>query len=849
MRTSLLCLPLLIASIVATPPASAALRAGAAEGDLDAPIGLPLAGYTARSVLFGFQRGDARAAPLAKLFAPSTARLSRPLVKAVALSDASETLVLVKVDLIFSDAYLLRAVEDLATTASGESLRGRIVLATSHSHNAPGRFTQNTALMAGADTYDEATFRRYAASIADVVVDALAARTDARVGIGVDAGFDPLAADAIFRDRRSENDHLAPDGTFFFEPDGVTVDLDAPGAQGRTKDPALTLVRVDRADGEPLAVLLHYGIHGTALGDGPFAIDADHAAERHLWMSGEAASAVEWKFEESFRRPVVVMQLQGAAGDMAPAGDDLGHTRFARLELIGERARDGAEWLWSQTTTSGDVALRIATRAVLQDNDSIHVERGGAVDWRYTPEPVASFDHNLLSFEDWIHPLSAGLCGGTSFSIANGIDELGPDERAQTGPDGRGLVYRSCTPIDDSTFQLLGTLLDPTFDPESEIPIPESLSTLVTAATLEGVPLRRTDGATTEGARVLLAAAPGEPTTNWSERLRARARDELGYDDAVVLGYAQDHEGYLLLPEDWLSGGSTEVQINLWGPLQGEYLLERLLDVAAQVASGSVDPDPGPLDPAPGVWPFNPPTPAATPLAGTPIAQPDAEVERRRSASFEWVGGDPVLDQPRVVLQRKFRGAFRDVELPSGRLFDDRTHRIALTYTPDPINAPVAQIQRHRYRAQLQTIGDLPSLAFARGFLRGNYRFRVEGQRFDGSATGPYALHSDPFRVVATDDFQIDELRADAQSLCGRVVLPGARGFRLESAHARADQPIPVEETLVRIPRGPFTWTDTDGRFALPLASVGASLMVADWFGNLAFVPVPAPVAGSCPQP
>jgi len=24
-----------------------------------------------------------------------------------------------------------------------------------------------------------------------------------------------------------------------------------------------------------------------------------------------------------------------------------------------------------------------------------------------------------------------------------------------------------------------------------------------------------------------------------------------------VVGYAQDHEGYLLLPEDWLSGGAT----------------------------------------------------------------------------------------------------------------------------------------------------------------------------------------------------------------------------------------------------------------------------------------------------
>ena len=137
------------------------------------------------------------------------------------------------------------------------------MLSASHSHNSPGRFTQNTALMAGADTYDEATFRRFAASIADVVARALARREPARVGLAIDPGFDPLGVDAIFRDRRSANDHLAPDGSFLFEPDGVTVDLDSPAARGPAKDPALGLVRIDRADGEPLALIVHYGIHGT----------------------------------------------------------------------------------------------------------------------------------------------------------------------------------------------------------------------------------------------------------------------------------------------------------------------------------------------------------------------------------------------------------------------------------------------------------------------------------------------------------------------------------------------------------------------------------------------------------
>ena len=36
-----------------------------------------------------------------------------------------------------------------------------------------------------------------------------------------------------------------------------------------------------------------------------------------------------------------------------------------------------------------------------------------------------------------------------------------------------------------------------------------------------------------------------------------------------MVGYAQDHEGYLLLAEDWLVGGGDEPGINVWGPLQG----------------------------------------------------------------------------------------------------------------------------------------------------------------------------------------------------------------------------------------------------------------------------------------
>ena len=844
----------LLLAVLLADAAHAGFRAGAAEGDLDAPLGLPLAGYTSRAELFGFVRPDARAAPFARLFAPSTAVHTRSAVKAVALSSGAETLVLVKVDLIFSDAHLLRAVEDLVSRPGVEDLHGRVILSASHTHNGPGRFTQHTALMAGADSYDEASFRRFAASIAAVVDAALAAREPARIGVAIDPGFDPLGDDAIFRDRRPENDHLAPDGTFLFEADGTTVALDAPGARGSAKDPRLGLVRVDAAGGRPLAVVLHYGIHGTALGDEVFALDREHPDEVHLWTSGEAASAVEWKLEESFHRPVVVMHLQGAAGDVAPAGDDLGHTGFPRLELVAERARARAQRLWRRTVTaSGGIRLRVATRAVRQDADAVHVDRGGRVDWRYVANPDRVYDGNLLSFEDWTHPRGAGLCGGRAFNLgAGGVIELEPDQRAQVDRNpgsvsfGRGLVYGSCLAVGEGLFGIFSQILDPTFDLTRDVPIPESLSTLVSTAALEGAPLRVGDEPARR-ARVLVAAAPGEPTTYWSERLRARARDELRFDEVLVVGYAQDHEGYLLLPEDWLSGGATEVQINLWGPLQGEYLLERLLATSGLLAApGTIDPDPGPLDPPPGVWELEPVEPVATPLAGTPLEQPLPEVERLHTVSFEWIGGDPAADRPRASLQRRLRGGgWRDVRLASTRPFDDRTHRIVLVYRPEPIDAPPEAIERHRWRAYLQVVEDHPSLAHAAGFRTGAYRFRVAGLAFDGAAIAPYEVASDPFQVVPTDDLEVREITIGARTLSGRVVWPAPTGFRLLSLDARGDEAIPVAGARVRVEGAGQARTDRDGRFVVARGRRASWLFVADRFGNRTSLALPSEASRS----
>jgi hypothetical protein len=93
-------------------------------------------------------------------------------------------------------------------------------------------------------------------------------------------------------------------------------------AGGPRKDRDLYVIRVDRTDGTPLAILPFFGMHGT-LGD----------IENGL-VSSDAGGGLETVLEESFDDPVVVMFTQGSGGDASPGGSQDGFAVAMRtLEL------------------------------------------------------------------------------------------------------------------------------------------------------------------------------------------------------------------------------------------------------------------------------------------------------------------------------------------------------------------------------------------------------------------------------------------------------------------------------------------------------------------------------------
>src|SRR5690606_31765500 len=181
-----------------------------------------------------------------------------------------------------------------------------------------------------------------------------------------------------------------------------------------------------------------------------------------------------------------------------------------------------------------------------------------------------------------------------------------------------------------------------------------------------------------------------------------RRNSPVGADKTIVLGYAQGHVGYLLSPEDWLLGG-YEPSVTFWGPLEGEYLANRPIEMlplaltptredgaaggATKVATATITDD-FEID-APAMMAGT--VPAEVPSVvwsrvGTPAqAQPAAQIPRISGvAPFVWIGDDPSTKTPRVQLQYEMSaGVYAPVARTSGRLVEDG--EIVLAYTPNPL--------------------------------------------------------------------------------------------------------------------------------------------------------------------
>ncbi len=790
-----------------------ALQAGVAEAPLPLPLSSALGGNTSRCIGLDDQgRVDGRSTRFSDGFNASVGIETIPHMKALALTAGDETVVLLQSDTIFGNDAITFAVE----ARLGPAFAGKVVWASTHTHTAPEQYTSDLKLQVGGGELRQRNFDAMVDGLVAVAQQALAARAPAKLGLASTTTFDPT--DAVSYDRREENDDLF-------------------GGQPR-KDTFLGMIRVDTAAGEPLAILPVLGNHAAILSDsvGLFSTDI--------------AGMYETLIEEQFDRPVMAMFLQGAGGDVLPSSDrhlaipdGRPDNDFARSEENARRALPAFMALWDEAGAAmrTSLAMEMVTRSVAlgPDWNDLRV-RDGALTYapfvadRLPDREIFAPDGTVRSpIDEFNAPAGAGLCGDpTDDTFLNmrmpGVDGLAP--------------YHSCAML-PGILPVLSAFIRAEFEPA---PLCASTRTTVSA-------LRLGDW--------LVAFAPGEPLVLWAETLRARSPAPPA--QTIVVGYAQGHVGYLLTAEDWLRGG-FEPTINLWGPLEGEVILERLTELMAiawtdareDAAAGSADRVvPARKDDA------EVPPPDAAPLAGTvpaqvpdelyvlgdaavASAQPPAVVPRVTGvAHFVWIGADPLASTPRIRLERETTpGQFTPVTRRSGRVVEDLD--LVLTWTPQPLVQVAGQPRTHYWAITWQAVAPtgapgLPALADRPGLPLGRYRFHVDG--------GTYQLASDAFEVIA------GPMSVTAAVAGADVVVTAAyeatEGFRMLALEGLSNRRLPlasapVTVTLAYASGASVTLdatTDTDGRARVTPASVSglSSVTVRDRFGNGATVSVP----------
>jgi len=273
------------------------LRAGVARADLDPPAGIPMAGY-----------GSARY---------SKGTLDPLEARVLALSDGDRTVALVTLDLCYTfDAGAMDQIRAAVRPAIDE-----VIFHASHTHSGP--------------TYSEApaALEHAVPRIAAAIQEAARSMTPAQAGNGwgqIQLGFN----------RR----YLESDGTVrMFWRNEAKISTTFP------VDPTVGVIRVDRRDGTPLAVLVNYACHPVVLGPDNVRYSADYPGEMRRYV------------EQELGHGVMAFFLQGASGDINPYYD--------KTPLI----EDALEVMKQTGQRLGAEAVRLAQSIRTQAPESAHI--------------------------------------------------------------------------------------------------------------------------------------------------------------------------------------------------------------------------------------------------------------------------------------------------------------------------------------------------------------------------------------------------------------------------------------------------------------------------------------------
>src|SRR4051794_31103276 len=354
------------------------LEAGAAAADITGRVGTPMFAYTARSYIFSPDPAalqehamqmvaDPDTGLYAKTFEPSVGIHTRLLARAIVLRQAGQKYALAQADL---GGLPYALVQEVASRIRPTGIDAQhILLSATHSRSSVGAIwpaDNNGYAFVGGDAFDPRVFDSTAQGIAEAIIAANSRLKPARIGFGV------ARADGASRNR-----------SFDAFKRNVDIPKDAEGQRAASVDPTVTVLRVDCANGTPMALWSNFAVHPTSFGDGNLLFSGDNA--------GIAARLAEAAISRGSRSRVVDVWTNGAQGDISPAGEsdvNWTNTDAAKADEAGARDAAGIVAAWRDAGKHMASSTAVGARSFFFAFDGSSYSGTGGKSEPVSPYPV-----------------------------------------------------------------------------------------------------------------------------------------------------------------------------------------------------------------------------------------------------------------------------------------------------------------------------------------------------------------------------------------------------------------------------------------------------------------------------
>lgn len=340
------------------------LRVGVSKVDATLPIGVPLAGYSARHTPHWPLPEETN---YTTWMVPSTGHLEPTWVKALIIDTGDVQSCFITIDAIGSDGNLARLAYDIAAAKGFKIPFENVALFGSHSHSGPGAITPEMlwALAPATDLLIPELQTMFATSVATAMLQAQQNLQEGTIGMGI------RQLTGVTRNRRAD---VSP----YLNPDDI--------------DPNLGVIGVNDANGQPLATVWNYAIHGTCWG------------ATQLMSNGDIMGGVNSVLETM--NSGVAMFINADAGDIAPGEDTCDDKpKFKGAPVIAKAVMDARNNL----TLSENVDIKVAAQVVPFGKTDINLTlarvenctKGGPLDICGICE-LLNCEENLHLNEAWI---------------------------------------------------------------------------------------------------------------------------------------------------------------------------------------------------------------------------------------------------------------------------------------------------------------------------------------------------------------------------------------------------------------------------------------------------------------